>query len=429
MTERVLLPGVARGGVRAPPSKSYTHRALLAAFLHGGPFRIVHPLDSADTEATRRGLGALGGQFRTNRDHWTMLHVSKLPAHSHRSVRIQCDESGTTLRFLATLAAREARPVRFDGTGRLPLRPMEGLLRTLVSLGARISAPPKGRSLPLRIEGPIQGGHVWIDASVSSQFVSSLLFTLPTLAESSVLDLRGPVVSEPYIQASLEVLRPLGVRISRRGRRFTIPGDQHYSGSTFVVPGDASSAAYLWVAAAITHGSVAVRGISPRLPQADLAILRILRLAGAKVTASPSSIRVEASQLHPFTASLSDAPDLYPLVGVLGSVIPGKSRLLGGHQAAFKESDRRRGTIRLSRALGASVRSTPTALEIRGRFPPRPLRLSNLTDHRMVMSAAVAAAAASGPSYIGDTRHVRKSFPEFWNVLDGLGIHSTEKRP
>ncbi|MFZ1023134.1 MAG: 3-phosphoshikimate 1-carboxyvinyltransferase [Thermoplasmata archaeon] len=429
MTERILNPGRARGRVRAPASKSYTHRALTAAYLHGGPFRITRPLTSNDTLASRRGLQALGAHFRLRRDHWTLTRVGKDPERSHREVRIRCDESGTTLRFLVSVAARESQPVVFDGTGELPTRPMNGLLTALTGLGARVERPKGSRFLPLRVEGPIRGGAVRLDASTSSQFVSSLLLTLPTLATSSVLDLEGPIVSEPYIQATLALLRAQRIRIVRSSRRrFRIAGSQRYSGRAFVVPGDASSAAYLWVAAAITGGDVTVDGIPSDLPQADLAILRILRAAGARVTGSGDSVRVAGQHLRSFSAELTDAPDLYPLVGVLASATPSPSRLQGAPHIAYKESDRRSGTMRLARAMGATVRHVPGGLVIQGRFPPRPLRLTDLSDHRMVMSAAVAASAASAPSRIGDSRQVRKSFPEFWNVLQTLGIRSTERR-
>jgi 3-phosphoshikimate 1-carboxyvinyltransferase len=428
MTIRTLQPGLARGRVRAPPSKSYTHRALVAAYFHGGPYRITRPLSSDDTLATRGGLEALGAHFRSGRGHWTLVRVARASARRPRAVRIRCDESGTTLRFLATVAARESRPIWFEGAGQLPARPMTGLLSALTALGARIERPAGSQFLPLRIEGPIHGGAVRVDASTSSQFVSSLLLTLPTLPTSSILDLRGRIVSEPYIQATLAVLRSQGIRIVHSTRRrFRIPGSQQYSGNAFAVPGDASSAAYLWVAAAITGGEVTVGGIPLDLPQADLAILRILRSAGARVTGRGSSIRVTADRLRSFSAELTDTPDLYPLVGVLASVTPSLSHLRGAAHIAYKESDRRVGTVRLARAMGAVVRRVPGGLDIRGRSPPYPLRLTDLSDHRMVMSAAVAAAAATGPSRIGDARHVRKSFPDFWKALRTIGLRSREQ--
>ncbi|MFZ0892188.1 MAG: 3-phosphoshikimate 1-carboxyvinyltransferase [Thermoplasmata archaeon] len=430
MTERVVKPGLVRGRIRAPSSKSYTHRALTVAYLHGGPFRITRPLISNDTLASRRGLQQLGARFRLGRDHWTLVRLDKARDHSRRPVRIQCDESGTTLRFLVSVAARESRPIVFEGRGKLPNRPMTGLLAALTSLGARIERPKGSRSLPLRVEGPIHGGRVRVDASTSSQFISSLLLTLPTLRAPSVLELEGPIVSEPYIQSTLAVLREQSVRIGRKSkRRFGIPGSQRYSGRSFAVPGDASSAAYLWSAAAITGGEVTVDGIPSDFPQADLEILRILRSAGAHVSRRGSSIRVAAGNSRPFRAELTDAPDLYPLVGVLASATPSLSRLRGAPHIAFKESDRRAGTERLARAMGATVRRVPGGLDIKGRFPPRPIHLTDLSDHRMVMSAAVAATAATASSRIGDSREVAKSFPDFWTALRAVGINSAEPRP
>jgi 3-phosphoshikimate 1-carboxyvinyltransferase len=416
VTARVVLPSTVRGRVSAPPSKSYTHRALVAGFLSRRRFSVVSPLASDDTQATARALGHLGVRVDRAAHEWTVVPVPR--PSSPRSTTIDCRESGTTLRFASALAALESYPVRFRGRGRLGHRPMHPLFAALKVLGASIS-PASGRAL-FSVQGPIHGGRVRLDASESSQFASALLLALPTVASDSRLRLTGPIVSEPYMRSTAAVLRHLKVSAIRRGREFRIRGGQQYVGTRMVVPGDASSAAYLWVAGAVAGGSVTVRGVSHAWPQADLAILDLLRRSGAEVREGPGATTVAPGVPRPFSVDLTDSPDLYPLAGVLAATIPGTSRLRGAAQVVHKESNRRLETARLARAFGAKVRASGGALTIEGRGRLRAVNLRNLSDHRIVMSAAVGALAASGPSRIGEAEAVRKSFPDFWRVLDEL---------
>ncbi|MGA8663617.1 MAG: 3-phosphoshikimate 1-carboxyvinyltransferase [Thermoplasmata archaeon] len=417
MTTIVLRPGPVSGRIHASPSKSYTHRALVVAHLSGRRFRVEHPLDSDDTRATAGALDRLGTPVEYGRESWIVrpgLRPSTAPAS------LDCGESGTTLRFLSAVAARSSRSTRFTGRARLGARPMRGLLHVLKELGASVRVAASG--LPIDIRGPLRGGRVRVDASQSSQFVSSLLLTLPTLPEESRLELTGEIVSEPYIEATLAVLDHHRVKVVRRGRKFTLPGGQTYRGSRFVVPGDASSAAYLWAAGALTGGTVRVDGVPKRWPQADRGILPVLRRFGAHVRIGSDSVSVSAGDRRPFSVDLTDSPDLYPLVGVLAALAPGTSRIHGAAQVRFKESDRRAGTLRLVRALGASAKEVRGGLQVRGVRKPRAVRLGRLADHRMVMSAAVAAVASDGSSRIGDSDAIRKSYPEFWEDLRGIGV-------
>lgn len=421
MTVRELRPGRASGRVRAPPSKSYTHRALVAGYLTGARYRIDAPLDSDDTRATATAIVRLGGTVERRRRHWTVRPGRGAEGSARH---IDCGESGTTLRFAAALAARDSTTTVLDGRGRLAARPMGQLLSTLVELGARCDRPAGPTQFPIVVEGPIHGGSVRLDASMSSQFASALLLVLPTVSGGSVLRLTGRVVSEPYIDATLAVLKFHRVGIERSGRLFRIAGGTRFRGSRFRVPGDASSAAYLWTAGAITGGRVRVEGIPTDWPQADLAVLDLLRRAGAIVRRDRHGASVEGPVERGFEVDLTASPDLYPLAAVIASAIPETSRIRGAPHVAFKESDRRAGAIRLARATGARVRTTPRSLTIRGRVRPRPFRLPDLDDHRMVMSAAVGALVAEGPCRVGDARAVEKSFPAFWNALDTLAAEA-----
>lgn len=418
MTVAEIRPGRAAGRARAPPSKSYTHRALIAGYLTGRQYRVDDPLDSDDTRATLDGIRHLGRTVRESKRRWT---VSPPIAPSRRPVRIDCRQSGTTLRLLAAVAAREARPVTFVGDVQLGRRPMDGLVAALARRGATVQAPARG-SLPLTVRGPLSGGPSVVDGSVSSQFVSAMLLVLPTVDRPSTLRVIGTQVSRPYVEATVAVLRAHGVALKGGGRLWRIAAPQTYRSRHFRVPGDASSAAYLWAAAATSGGQVRVENVDPRWPQADRRLLAVLRAAGARVAERGSSVTVSGRANRGFEAELTDAPDLYPLLGALAATIPARSRLLGAPHILHKESNRRVSTTRLARALGARVRSTRRGLEILGASRVRPLDLTGLDDHRLVMSAAVGALAADSPSRIADAACVGKSFPGFWLALRDLGV-------
>lgn len=411
-----IAPHRVQGTARAPASKSYTHRALVVGHLSGRTYRVLGPLDSDDTRATARALQALGTPVHRRENVWTVspgnLGTGDAP------IRIDCGESGTTLRFVTAVASRLGREVVLRGQGRLPERPMAELLSALRALGA-VCHQDSARSA-VAVRGPIRGGKVVLEASRSSQFASALLLVLPTLEKESVLRLTGPIVSAPYLEATLAVLGHHRVRVMREGRTFRVPGGQSYHGSRFRPTGDASSAAYLWTAAALTGGEVRVEGVEEKWPQADRAVLPLLEQTGATVVRGRNGATVRGRARYPFRVDLTDAPDLYPLAGVLAASIPEPSEIRGAAQVELKESNRRTATAGLARAFGARTRLTTDTLVIEGTSPPKAVNLTGLTDHRLVMSAAVGALGAASISTIADARAVDKSFPGFWSSLREL---------
>jgi 3-phosphoshikimate 1-carboxyvinyltransferase len=415
-----LRPATVAGTIDAPPSKSYTHRLLVAAHLSGRPGRVRRPLRSDDTVRTARGLRQLGSVVELREDSWT---VTTGAADRHRRPRtVDCGESGTTLRFLTAAAALRRERYRFVGRGRLPRRPMAPLLNALERLGAEVVRGSPAASLPFEVRGPIHGGEVALSVAESSQHTSALLLTLPTVGPRSAIRTVGTQVSEPYVRATLAVLRRQGIRVEVDRGAYRVPGPQVYRSVDEAVPGDASSAAYLWALAAISGGTVTVRGVPPSWPQADLAVLDLLRRYGATILRSRAAVTVVGGARRPFRTNLTDAPDLYPLAGVLAAAAEGRSLLMGAEHVAAKESDRRAGTEALVRTMGARATSVRGGLAIEGVRSPRPIRLRRASDHRIVMSAAVAASAGSGPSAVGDAAAVGKSYPGFFRDVQRLGL-------
>ncbi len=415
---RWIRPGPARGTIRAPGSKSYTHRALAIGAIGTRTLRIRHPLDSEDTRTTLEGIRRLGARVARGTGVWT---VRPRYREISRATTIQCRQSGTSLRLLTGLAALKDHPVRFVGEGRLPVRPIEPLLHALEELGARVRRPRAGRSLPFTIRGPIAPGSVRLSAGDSSQPVSSLLIALSAFDRPSVVRLVGPVVSAPYIVASVALLREMGYRVDGSDRRFAVCGRLRPAPNSVKIPGDASSAAYWWAAAAITGGNVSVTGFDSPYPQADLRLLTALEQMGARVRRRGSTIRVLGPLRRGVRFDLTDSPDLFPLLGVLAAGAPaGPSILRGAPHLRHKESDRWAETVDLVRAFGAQVHGTKRRLEIRPSREVAPIHRPGATDHRLVMSAAVGALAARGPSRVGDALSVQKSYPGFWSDLAHL---------
>lgn len=413
-------PGPVAGRCAAPPSKSYTHRALVAGFLVGRRYRIRTPSRCADTRATRHGIAALGTavEIRTPTEWWLVPGTGLPPPRA----RVACGGSGTTLRFLTAVAATRDVPVTFTGHPALARRPMEPLLRTLALHGADLRGPPAGSGLPFTLHGPITPGRYEIDGSQSSQFLSALLMVLPVLDGPSVLRPRGPTVSRPYIEATRALLRAHGVPVGASVGGFRIAGGAAYRGDCFTVPGDCSSAAYLWAAGAVAGGPVRVTGIDPKWPQADAAILGVLARMGARVDRRHAGATVAGPLARGVRFDATDAPDLACLVAVLAALAPsGPSRITGLSRLAGKESDRQRAAADLAHGFGARVRASPASIEIVPGARPASLRFEAPDDHRVVMSAAVGMLALRGASTVGPAEAVRKSYPGFWSALAALG--------
>ncbi|MGI0156797.1 MAG: 3-phosphoshikimate 1-carboxyvinyltransferase, partial [Thermoplasmata archaeon] len=314
----------------------------------------------------------MGARVRVLRDRWEFQGAGALrPVRASRWVR--CGSSGTTLRFLLSAAALSPERTRLTGSAELGRRPVDALLATLVARGATLERRGAGGGWSISIRGAIAPGRFSIRASESSQFLSSLLLVLPRLGQRSTLVARGPIVSRPYVDATLALLRANGVGITAGAGGWEIPAPVPYRLRSFSVPGDASSAAPLWVAAVVSGGSASIGGMDARWPQADLAILDLLRSAGAEVRLRGTRALVRSGRLEPFRFNFDDCPDLLPLGGVLAAYVDsGESRLEGGAHARRKESDRLRETARLAHALGARVRLRRSAICVRrGTLPAR----------------------------------------------------------
>ena len=411
------------GTFRAPPSKSATHRALVAAALARGRSLLINPLDSDDTRVTLAGLAAMGMRCGTGGSGWWVEGVPEGPLPGGGAINLE--ESGTSMRFLVALAGLCREPVGFTGRGRLPARPMDELLAVLQAGGAVVTRPGDGLALPLTIASgpvPLRGGDVSIRSGRSSQFASALLLIGSRLAGGLNLSLSADAVSVPYVALTASVLSRFGVEVGQAGPRCWTVGRGGYSGITWTVEGDWSSSSYLLAAAAVAGGSVQVRGLDTDSHQPDAALLHVLSRCGHKVIVDGDHVMVESGgPTAGFDQDVSSCPDLAPTLAILGLFSRERCLIRSAGILRYKESDR-------LRLLAENLGRLGRPVEIRGdtlllpECPGVRLRGAEIrtdADHRIAMAFAVAGLVLPG-TVILDAQCVGKSNPGFWGQLERL---------
>jgi 3-phosphoshikimate 1-carboxyvinyltransferase len=405
------------GILRAPPSKSVTHRAMVLAGLSTGVCRIHRPLHAEDTAATRAGMEAFGAGFESSGDDLRVQPTPlRVPIHP-----IDVQNSGTTLRLLAGVASLVEGVSTLTGDASIRRRPMGPLLAALTALGGSNKAlGPDGRP-PVEVRGILRGGSARLPGDVSSQFLSSLLIACPLAQEETVIDVMPPQHSRPYVDMTRDMVVAMGGEITKNRGTYRIAGGQTYHPKDIEVPGDFSSAAFPLVAAAITDGDVTMTGLDSAESDGDRAIVNQLRAFGAEVDVREDRIRVQGGPLVAQTLDVGDIPDLFPALAVLASQSEGETRFVNGSHLRFKESDRIEATVAMLRALGGHAQETEDGCVVSG--PTRLLAgsVDSRGDHRILMAAAVAGLVARGPVDISDPWCFRASYPSFLDDMRNLG--------
>ncbi|MEM7408848.1 MAG: 3-phosphoshikimate 1-carboxyvinyltransferase [Myxococcota bacterium] len=405
--------------VRVPGSKSVTNRALLVAALARGESRLRGGLHSDDTVAMQRGLAALGCRVDAGEDPWIVPGVDGRFAAPQTPLDTQ--NSGTTARFLTAAATLAAGPVVIDGNARMRERPIDDLTRALEGLGASCRLEGAGGCPPVRVAGGgLPGGHARIDASRSSQFVSAVLLSAPYAAAPVTLGFEGDVVSVPYIDLTLEVMRDFGAEAGwRDARSLQVSNQQRYAGRDYPIEADASSAAYPFCAAAIAGGRVRVDGLRIDTQQPDLGILELLAQMGCSVERGGDWAAVARSgSLRGIDVDMNRLPDAVLALAVVACFADGPTHIRNVANLRIKETDRLTALETELRKLGVRADAGPDDL----RIDPRPLRgaaIDTYDDHRMAMSFALAGLVQSGV-VIRDPSCVSKTWPGFFDVFEKL---------
>jgi 3-phosphoshikimate 1-carboxyvinyltransferase len=329
-----------------------------------------------------------------------------------RGGTLPCGESGSTFRFLLPVVGALGRKASFILEGRLPERPLSPLYEELVRHGCKLS--PQGAN-PFTIEGQLTPGSYTLDGGVSSQFISGLLFALPLLGGDSTISLTGKAESLPYIEMTLDTLKTFQINIGYDGKAFTIPGRQKYiSPGTVQVEGDWSNAAFWLCAGAVSGNTVTVTGLDPHSKQGDRAVAEILGRFG--------------KDLHGIEIDAANIPDLVPILSVVAAAAKGPTRIYNAGRLRDKESDRLAAIRDVLGKLGADIRETEDGLVINGGKPLTGGTVSSWGDHRIAMSAAIAAVLCAGPVIIQGAEAADKSYPTFFDERRRLECpHNTGK--
>ncbi|MEG1607606.1 MAG: 3-phosphoshikimate 1-carboxyvinyltransferase [Mucinivorans sp.] len=407
-----ITPHPVELSIKAPASKSFAQRAVAAALLSAGRSELSGVEPSADTLAALQSASRLGAKVSKSHNHTYIIEGPLAPRHSS----IDIGESGLSTRLFTPIAALWPHPITITGHGSILARPMEFMRGPLEQLG--VSFQSSGGSLPLTVCGPMRGGgRVEAEGSLSSQFISGLLFALPLAQEDTTLVV-SRLTSRPYIDITLEVLHSFGVEVENRDyQEFFISAAQSYHPTDYTVEGDWSGASCPLVAGAL-GGRVRISGLNSHSVQADRRIMEALEMAQAGVEYLGGDIVVSHRPLLCFDFDATQCPDLFPALVALASACHGSSRLVGTERLIHKESNR---ALTLRQEFGkmgieVDIDSEPNTMIVTG-GTPRPALLSSHGDHRIAMAVAVAALRGSGVVEIEQAEAVEKSYPRFWDDI------------
>jgi 3-phosphoshikimate 1-carboxyvinyltransferase len=437
MNATVRRSGI-EGEIIAPPSKSYTHRAITIASL-ARKSEISYPLLSGDTEATINAARCLGATVTVDRD--VDGQKIKLDGVEGSPVTpedvINAENSGTTLRFFTAVSALCEGATVLTGDASLSKRPNLPLLNALNDLGAEAHSTKGDGTAPLVVKGRLTGGETAIDASISSQFISALLIACPLAPKDSYIQANN-LSSVPYMRMTTEVLEQAGVEVSfstssgSNDYYFHVEGGRSYDLRRFTVPGDFSSASYLLAAAAITDSKLKVRNLFPSA-QGDSRIVELLKDMGAAIRWYRESGVVEvngaeSTGLSGITVDMRENPDLVPTIAVLAAVADGTTEITGVAHLRYKETDRLRFLAEELPKLGVRVKEREDGLLIEGRKEKGLTAAATVyshDDHRLAMSLCIAALATRGETVVEGTECVNISYPGFFKAVRDLGADIT----
>ena len=336
-----------------------------------------------------------------------------------KSNTLYVGESGLATRLFTPIASLNRSPITIQGEGTLLYRPMTMMVDPLRQLG--VTVRDGGGYLPIEVQGPIHGGEITVDGSISSQFITGLLLALPLAEEDTTLHVTSPV-STPYIDMTIDTARRFGIEIMQNEGDYTqffIEGNQKYIPTDLAIEGDWSGASTMLVAGAIA-GEVTVKNISTLSKQADTAICHALERAGPGIIIEQDSVTVSKRPLRAFEFDATNSPDLFPALAALAAAAEGVSVIIGTERLRHKESDRAETIRQEYEKLGIEVDiSEDNIMKIRG-GKIHPAETFSHDDHRIAMSLAVTALRSTGEIKIENAECVEKSYPTFFEYLESI---------
>lgn len=424
MQESLTLQPVALidGTVNLPGSKSVSNRALLLAALAKGTTRLTNLLDSDDVRHMLNALELLGVSYTLSEER-TVCDVTGQggPLKAEQALELFLGNAGTAMRPLAAALCLSDHDVVLTGEPRMKERPIGHLVDALRQGGARIDYLEQQDYPPLRIKGGFNGGEVSVDGSVSSQFLTALLMTAPLAAEDTKIVIKGELVSKPYIDITLNLMKTFGVIVDNDGYGiFYVKGNQQYvSPGEYLVEGDASSASYFLAAAAVKGGTVKVTGIGRNSMQGDIRFADVLEKMGATIEWGDDYIACTRGELNAIDLDMNHIPDAAMTIATAALFAKGTTIMRNIYNWRVKETDRLAAMATELRKVGAEVEEGRDYIRI---TPPEALQYAEIgtyNDHRMAMCFSLVA-LSSTPVTILDPGCTAKTFPDYFSQFSRL---------
>lgn len=408
-----LFPSILKGEIKAPPSKSLSHRALICAALSKGQSIISNIAYSDDILATINGLELLGAKFERSNDSLIVKGTKRIKAPSKA---INCNESGSTLRFLIPIFSLSNKEISFTGNPSLIKRP-QSIYEKIFKQDGNIFEVSNNNIL---VNGSVTNRKYILKGNVSSQFFTGLMFALPLLKDDSTILIDGILESKSYIDLTIQMLNEFGIEITELENGYFIKGNQSYKATNYKVEGDYSQAAFFLVAG-VLNGLIKVKDLDLDSFQGDRAIIKVIKQMNGKVIYMENGFITESSSTLGTTINLSDFPDLGPIIALLGSLSEGKTTITNASRLRIKESDRIESTVRTLKALGANISSTKDQIIIRGKKALKGgVTVDSYNDHRIAMMISIAASLSKEKVVLTNANAVNKSYPNFYKDYESV---------
>ncbi|MCI1476933.1 MAG: 3-phosphoshikimate 1-carboxyvinyltransferase [Clostridium beijerinckii] len=420
-----IYPGKLSGEVKIPPSKSMAHRAVICAALGDGVSKVTNIDYSDDIIATIEAMRALGAKITKKEDYLEVYGVNSpenIEANSVKEQRtIDCNESGSTLRFLVPIAALFDGVNRFVGRGNLGKRPLDTYYKIFDEQGIKYSY--KDGILDLKTEGKLKAGEFKMQGNISSQFITGLLFTLPLLDGDSKIIITTEMESKGYIDLTLSAIKDFGVEIINNNyEEFIIKGNQSYKSIDYRVEGDYSQAAFFFCADALSS-NIVLNDLKLDSLQGDKEVIDILQRMGLKLNNKDNGLIGSASLgLKSTIIDGSQCPDIIPVVSLVAALSEGTTEIINAGRLRIKECDRLAAVTSELNKLGAKIIEKEEGLIIEGvKELKGNVEVWSHKDHRIAMTMAIASIMCKEPIILKDYECVSKSYPQFWDDFKNLG--------
>lgn len=418
-----IKPKKLGGTIPIPPSKSYSHRAIIAAALAtSNKDKEVSRIDnlkySVDITTTTEIMENWGANIEIGEDFEIIKGNSGIV--NPKDEYTQCNESGSTIRFLIPIGLSSNNKIVFDGKGKLVERPLDSYYKIFDEQGIKYSN--NNGWLPLNVDGQLKPGKYEIEGNISSQYITGLLYALPLLNGDSELRINKTLESKGYIDLTLEILEMSGIKVVNNNyKSFFIKGNQKYNPFDYVIEGDYSQVAF-WIVAGILGSEIKCLHVKKESLQGDREIIEIVQRMGANVEIFDDYIIVKPSQTYGTVIDISQCPDIGPILTVLAALSKGETKIINAERLRIKESDRITSIKTELNKLGANVEEVGDSLVINGvERLTGSTELSAWNDHRIAMSLAIASIKCDGEIVIDEAESVKKSYPHFWEDFKKMG--------